>query len=410
MYDEIDAIGKFSLFRVANAGVILNINNVSINNAVINDQVYATQNASVLDIVAQDAKVTLNNVVLSNNGGNLKLQDNNADAIYNAGSLFLNGVKIEFATSGNTVTNLGSIEVDNYSFPVDEGEAYIIHEKYGDIEVRNILGTDINNIGEITFKAGSSALIGGDVTGDGVIYSFGTLIFKGAENNELLVEDQQVINLFSGSNLILDNAILTLSSGGIITSDVLNNEVNIEINNANLTYKNLVAEDIKIQANSGILVLDTDVADATTSLSLNVNSVFESEISIALRKAELILNQVVNPDDNSVVANQVEFGANDFITTDAQIVLNGKSTVLTFAKGVNNNNIVELTNSNITGNGRLNNNGANIIVSSDQATLFTGDFYQYGDSSTAKLDVMSVIVDGNEVSNVFSGSSPLSLW
>ena len=71
---------------------------------------------------------------------------------------------------------------------------------------------------------------------------------------------------------------------------------------------------------------------------------------------------------------------------------------------VNGNNIVELSNSNITGSGRLNNNGANIVISSDQATSFTGDYYQYGDSSTAKLDVLSVIENRNEVSNVFSGT------
>ncbi|MCM1264963.1 MAG: hypothetical protein NC200_02085, partial [Candidatus Gastranaerophilales bacterium] len=251
-YEDIIDANKHSMFVVANAGTILNISNLTIQNAVAN-RINTSHNASVLDIVANDAVVNLTNVIFKNNAGN---------AIYNMGSVVLNGVTIELA--GGDIYNAGTM-----SF----------------VSGNNTINTSLTNTSNIVLGTDTGAI--SNNTFNGVV-----------TNNSVIESKIGTTNTYNGSIVTTDGAEFNFGGNDVIDSEIILNSAN-DVATFNITGTTTVAQNSGMVDNN----LSINVADGGTLKFLGSSALFDVTVNDTWAETAVIaLENFVNPADTADVS------------------------------------------------------------------------------------------------------------
>ncbi|MCM1264935.1 MAG: hypothetical protein NC200_01940, partial [Candidatus Gastranaerophilales bacterium] len=323
---------SFTMFQLTNDATTLNISDVTIKNAVLGDGALGTSDlASAIYIQNGSAVVNLTNVAFENNEG---------DAIYNAGNLNMSGVVFARATTvdfANSIYNTGTIRISG---------------------VGNRFNTNIQNTGSLTIE------------NDALVQLSAATISNATPNATLTIN----------GNLALD-----------ATGELLSNAGNVVVTGS-ITGPNASSYGrVNVQKGS-IFTLSGQNSSVAEGIAMEVRG------SLVVKN-----NYVVNPDasicyglilsDNDVFLNN---GADE--TGTISIQQNG---VVSLRSGLNGVATYTLSNSEISGDAtaRLYNGiagadrGLELIIDSNES-VYNGIYTQYG-------SLTSLIVTEN--GTIFSG-------
>ncbi|MCM1265028.1 MAG: hypothetical protein NC200_02415 [Candidatus Gastranaerophilales bacterium] len=371
-YDVLDADNKYSMFEVMNPNTALNINDVQIQNAVVT----GNQTASVLDISAGDAVVTLDNVVL---------KDNSGTAVYNAGTLNLNNVQVLAAANAadNIIRNVAEV----FATGTNTFGTNIYNEGNITINGDNTFNANIYNSGDMNLN--DTVLITSNIYNAtdvrlGTLNIYGNVTLRGTADKQVSVQDMQSVNVFNGSNLVLDNAVLNIAQGDSIAAGSY-----IELNDSTFTYSNITSNGVVLNAKTGNFAINSG------SLSLADETVLANEMVMNLNGGTLALSAPIS----------LTLAANDTFAQSAVVNLADRNSNLILTTGLNTDSTMNLSGSNIVGVGILTNTGVNLTVSSDES-IFTGLYLQ--DSVQSVLNVTTNVIGGIETVKLFGGEKRIT--
>ncbi|MBR3889350.1 hypothetical protein IKJ53_02430, partial [bacterium] len=416
--DIIDALGQFSMFVVSETGVTINLNDVTIKNAVMNNNIGATTNASVLDITATDAVVNISGVIFDNNAGN---------AIYNAAKINLANVTFTASdiennnVGGGAIVNKGELTVvagtNSFGSDVINDNQFVIGAVDNVDNIINTVGGLFTNNSIVTsYQFSSTTFNGGIVANTGSEFNFGgndvlnsVITLGNMANPQFNILGQLTVTQNSG--IADDNIVVNIKDAGvlkIVGSEVLMNTVtndtwattgkiilNNYIDNANaennrMGYLKYVGKDIS--GNNGVLVAESGKFEL-------VSGVFDfaGDSSIADIVDVILTSGIIGLNKNGLTLS-----AGDVWTTDANVAV-ADNVTLNIASGLNGNSILDLTStSKLSGYedqefspfATLVNDGVTINVKTDESSIFRGTYIQ-------KSGALNVINNGTETGRIF---------